>query len=88
MEAQQTQPEFREPTPSHYSVGDEFHWTHESHRCGIDYVDLSGVVVEKHDNRLEVDVGGSNYYEISTTGKVVSISDNHKRSMVGYCVYP
>lgn len=87
MEAQQTKPEFREPNLDIVEVGDTFVWTHESNRAGCTYVSKEGTVVETHDKRIVVDVGSGNFYTISTVGTVKSISENHKQSLVGYCVY-
>ena len=83
-------PEFQEPNVTVLSVGDSFTWTHESTRAGCDFVSKEGTVVQVFDNRVQVDVSTgdeSNYYEISSIGKVVSISDNFNRSLVGYCVH-
>ena len=85
MVAQQAEPEFREPALNQYEVGDTFAWTHEK-RLGK-YVHHEGTVVEHLDDRIQVDVGNSNYYEINEVGRVVSISKNHNRTGVGYCVY-
>ena len=85
MVAQQTEPECREPALIQFEVGDTFAWTHDK-RVGK-YVDHDGTVVEHFGDRIQVDVGNRNYYEINEVGRVVSISKNHNRTGVGYCVY-
>jgi len=88
MEAQQAEPEFREPELHQFEVGDVFAWTHE--KTLNNYVNHEGTVVEVFDNRIQVNVGSNNnpnYYEINEVGRVVSISNNYNRTGVGYCVY-
>lgn len=79
-------PPFREPKINLYNTGDEFHFTYESDRAGAGMVSHSGTVTKVDDDKIQVDVGNSNYYEIFSTGRVVSISDNWNRTMVGYTV--
>jgi hypothetical protein len=70
-----------------YNTGDQFEFTYESDRAGTGLVSKSGTVVEQNSERIQVDVGNSNYYEIFSTGRVVSISENFNRTKVGYTVY-
>jgi hypothetical protein len=79
-------PPFREPKINLYNTGDQFEFTYESDRAGTGLVSRSGVVTRVTDDKVEVDVGNSNFYEIYSTGRVVSISDNFNRTMVGYTV--
>jgi hypothetical protein len=79
-------PAFREPNIGLYNTGEQFEFTYESNRAGTGLVSRSGVITRVTDDKLEVDVGNSNHYEIYSTGRVISISDNFNRTMVGYTV--